>query len=101
MEYGYVRSATGNRESLEEQVTILKGYGIENIIEEKTGKDLPELLDKLQEGDTLRVSSVDRLTRDANKLLALTIWAEDKGFNLYAGDQKVDMTALRKVHLDL
>ncbi len=101
MEYGYIRSATGNKESLEEQVATLKSYGIEHIIEEKTGKDLPELLTKLQAGDTLRVSSVERLTRDVNKLLALTIWAEDMGINLYAGDQKVDMPALRKVHLDL
>lgn len=101
MEYGYIRSATGNRESLEEQVAILKSYGIEHIIEEKTGKDLPELLNKLQAGDTLRVSSVDRLTRDANKFVAITIWAEDMGVNLYAGDKKVDMSVLRKVHMDV
>lgn len=101
MEYGYVRSATGSGVSLEEQVTILKGYGITNIVEEKTGKDLLELIDSLQKGDTLRVASVDRLTRNVNELVFILLRAEVRGVTVYAGDQKVDMPTLRKVYLGL
>lgn len=75
MIYGYARVSTAMQgrdgNSLEDQVTALKGYGCQEIIEEAySGKtmDRPQftiLLDKLSEGDTLVVSKLDRFARTA------------------------------------
>ena len=75
MIYGYARVSTvtqgrdGN--SLEEQVSALKKYGCQKIIQEAfTGKtmDRPKfqsLLEVLKEGDTLVVCKLDRFARTA------------------------------------
>jgi len=73
MIYGYARVSTvkqirGN--SLEEQEAILRGKGCcqDIIIEQYTGKTtdrpkLQELMSRLQSGDTLMVTKLDRLAR--------------------------------------
>ena len=73
MIYGYARVSTVgqsiNGNSLEEQVVTLKEYGCNQIITEAyTGKtvDRPQfaaLLSKLQSGDTLVVTKLDRFAR--------------------------------------
>lgn len=73
MIYGYARVSTVgqsiNGSSLEEQVATLKEYGCNQIIAEAyTGKtvDRPQftaLLSKLQSGDTLVVTKLDRFAR--------------------------------------
>lgn len=73
MIYGYARVSTVgqsiNGSSLEEQVAVLKEYGCNQIITEAyTGKtvDRPQftaLLSKLQSGDTLVVTKLDRFAR--------------------------------------
>lgn len=73
MIYGYARVSTigqsMNGNSLEEQVATLKEYGCTQIITEAyTGKtvDRPQftaLLSKLQSGDTLVVTKLDRFAR--------------------------------------
>lgn len=82
--YGYVRSATGNPEHIEEQKAAIldyfERYGLQPglIVVEGAGSgmltpsDHPafvELLRKLQSGDTLIVTSVDRLGRDSGELV--------------------------------
>ena len=74
MIYGYARVSTVgqsiNGSSLEEQVAVLKEYGCNQIITEAyTGKtvDRPQftaLLSKLQSGDTLVVTKLDRFARN-------------------------------------
>ena len=73
MIYGYARVSTAMQgrdgNSLEDQVKALEEYGCQEIVQEAfSGKtmDRPQfslLLDKLQEGDTLVVSKLDRFAR--------------------------------------
>lgn len=75
MIYGYTRVSTSGQErngnSLEDQTRALQQYGCQEIITEAyTGKTMerPEfqkLLNKLQEGDTLVVTKLDRFARTA------------------------------------
>ena len=74
MIYGYARVSTAGQlrdgNSLEEQIAALKQYGCQEIISESfTGKTMqrPEfqsLLERLEEGDTLVVSRLDRFARN-------------------------------------
>ena len=74
MVYGYARVSTAGQlrdgNSLEEQVEALKRYGCQEIVSESfTGKTMqrPEfqaLLERLEEGDTLVVSKLDRFARN-------------------------------------
>lgn len=75
MIYGYARVSTTTQgrdgNSLEEQVAALKKYGCQKIIEETfTAKTMErpkfgQLLNELQEGDTLVVCKLDRFARTA------------------------------------
>ena len=75
MIYGYARVSTATQgrdgNSLEDQVTALEKYGCQEIVKEAfTGKTMErpkfqELLDSLQEGDTLVVCKLDRFARTA------------------------------------
>ena len=75
MIYGYARVSTATQcrdgNSLEEQVRTLKASGCQEVIEEAfTGKTmerpkLTELLNKLENGDTLVVCKLDRFARTA------------------------------------
>ena len=71
--YARVSTATQGRDgnSLEDQVAALEKYGCQEIIEEAfSGKTMERpkfqrLLDRLQEGDTLVVCTLDRFARTA------------------------------------
>ena len=73
MIYGYARVSTATQgrdgNSLEDQVAALEKYGCQEIVKEAfTGKTMErpkfqELLDSLQEGDTLVVCKLDRFAR--------------------------------------
>ena len=75
MIYGYARVSTATQgrdgNSLEDQVAALEKYGCQKIVKEAfTGKtmDRPKflnLLEVLQEGDTLVVCKLDRFARTA------------------------------------
>lgn len=75
MIYGYARVSTAGQlrdgNSLEEQIAALKKYGCQEIISESfTGKTMqrPEfqaLLERLEAGDTLVVTKLDRFARTA------------------------------------
>lgn len=92
MIYGYARVSTVgqsiNGNSLEEQVVTLKEYGCNQIITEAyTGKtvDRPQfaaLLSKLQSGDTLVVTKLDRFARS-------TVEGVQTVRDLFARDVKV------------
>ena len=91
MLYGYARVSTRgqiNGNSLEEQRQQLVDAGCRCVIEEQyTGKtmDRPELdrvLSKLQSGDTLMVTKLDRLARSATEGAKLIKDLIDKGINV-------------------
>ena len=75
MIYGYARVSTAGQSkdgnSLEDQTKALKAYGCQEIITEAfTGKSMERpqfsaLFQKLQEGDTLVVTKLDRFARTA------------------------------------
>lgn len=94
MIYGYARVSTVgqsiNGSSLEEQIAVLKEYGCNQIITEAyTGKtvDRPQftaLLSKLQSGDTLVVTKLDRFARS-------TVEGVQTVRELFARDVKVNI----------
>jgi len=75
--YAYVRVSTKHQKIARQVKSIMKlGVSKENIIIEKaSGKDFKrgeylQMLDKLQAGDTLYISSIDRLGRDYDGIIS-------------------------------
>lgn len=87
MKYGYARVSTVNQD-LESQLQTLENEGCEVIYSEKftgTKSDRPkfkELLGKLDSGDTLTVTKLDRLARNTREGIEIIE-------NLFAKDVKV------------
>lgn len=87
MKYGYAR-VSDNDMNLDTQLHELQAYGVDEIVEEKiTGvakeKQLNELVSNvLQPGDSLVVTRMDRLGRNAVQMLQLVeeMQAKDVGF---------------------
>ncbi|MGG0476065.1 recombinase family protein [Priestia aryabhattai] len=80
MRYGYARVSTRGQvkgNSLQDQRNQLQQYGCDEIIEEaysakQNSRPLfNELIDKLQEGDTLIVAKLDRLARNVKEGIEL------------------------------
>lgn len=95
MIYGYARvSSTG--QNLATQIEALKAAGCDKVVEEKvTGvakekERLDELLNDLQEGDTLIVSRMDRLGRCTLQLLTLVEELKERGVHLVILDLGID-----------
>ena len=94
MRYGYIRSKKQSEYSLERQRNALKQYDLAEVIEEKSGNDLDNLLDILQAGDELYVESVERLTRSTIKLIGITKLVREKGIKLYVGGKPFELPTL-------
>ena len=69
MKYGYVRSATQIEREINNQTETLKGYGVEEIIVERSGHDLDDLIARLQKGDEIHAVSLDRISRRSSEFL--------------------------------
>lgn len=94
MIYGYARVSALDQ-STSTQIEQLKKYGVDSIIEEKisgiaANKLLDELIQKLQEGDTLVATRMDRLGRNAAQLIPLIESLEKRNINLVILDLNVD-----------
>ncbi|PKL78907.1 MAG: resolvase [Ignavibacteriae bacterium HGW-Ignavibacteriae-4] len=93
MIYGYARVSTKGQEtngnSLESQVGLLKSSGCQEIIEESytgTKTDRPkfkELINKLQEGDMLVVTKLDRFARTTIQGSTIVEELINKGIKVY------------------
>jgi len=87
MKYGYARVSTVQQD-LEAQMQTLKGEGCEVIYSEKftgTKADRPqfqELLSKLEKGDTLVVTKLDRFARSALDAIKIIRELFDKGIRV-------------------
>ena len=93
MKYGYARVSTigqardGN--SLDSQVAALTGAGAEIIYKEaytgvKTNRpELDKLLSKIQSGDTLIVTKLDRVARSSSKGIELVNGLMHRGINIH------------------
>ncbi|MDN6768195.1 MAG: recombinase family protein, partial [Lacticaseibacillus paracasei] len=73
MRYGYARVSTKDQ-NLARQIAILNAYNVEKVFKEKESGAklrrpiLTKVLTLLKPGDELIVSSLDRLSRDADHL---------------------------------
>lgn len=91
MRYGYARVSTKDQ-NLARQIAILNAYNVEKIFKEKeSGAKLrrpifTKVLTLLKPGDELIVSSLDRLSRDADHLTLLLLEINLKGAKLLALD---------------
>lgn len=87
MIYGYARVSTVGQ-NLDAQIKALQDAGAEQIIQEKkSGKDLDReglqyLLDKLEAGDTLLVTKMDRIARNVRRGMELIEELDEKGITL-------------------
>ena len=88
MIYGYARVSTAGQ-SLESQVEALQTEGCEKIVKEhftgtKTSRPvLNELIEQLQEGDTLKVTKLDRLARNTGEGISLVESLFNKGVKVH------------------
>lgn len=89
MKYGYVRSATQDKEHINLQIERLKRFDIDEFVIEESGHDLENLLEKLQAGDRLYVTTIDRLSRNANTCLDIATDLLAKNITVYVGDYPI------------
>jgi DNA invertase Pin-like site-specific DNA recombinase len=88
MKYGYARVSTVSQD-LEAQIQALKEAGCDEIYSEKfTGikADRPQfkaLLERLQEGDTLVVTKLDRFARSAEDAIKIIKGLFEKGIKVH------------------
>ena len=84
---GYARVSTTSQD-LSPQIKALNDAGAEEILQDKkSGKDMDregikELMNKLQSGDTLIVTKMDRIARNVRQGLELIEELEDRGIEL-------------------
>ena len=96
MIYGYARGSTQEQE-LGRQLEILNKMGAELIIEEKeSGKNIEDrpkfkaLLELLQEGDTVIVESISRLSRSVYDFLTIIRELDERGITVISAKENID-----------
>lgn len=96
MIYGYARVSTVEQE-LGRQLEILEKMGAKLIIEEKeSGKNIDDrpkfkaLMELLQEGDTLIVESISRLSRSVYDFLTIIRELDGKGVTVISAKESID-----------
>lgn len=96
MTYGYARVSTQEQE-LGRQLEILNKMGAELIIEEKeSGKNIEDrpkfkaLLELLDEGDTLIVESISRLSRSVYDFLTVIRDLDSRGVTVISAKENID-----------
>lgn len=88
MKYGYARVSTSGQ-NLEAQISMLEKENCEAIIKEKftgTKTDRPQLnklLKKLEEGDTIVVTKLDRLARNTKEGIGIIEALFEKGVKVH------------------
>jgi len=89
MRYGYVRSATQDKKQIDKQIELLKRFNIDEFVIEESGHDLENLLEKLQAGDRLYVTTIDRLSRNVHTCLDIATDLLAKNITVYVGDYPI------------
>jgi len=85
MKIGYARVSTKQQcESLDQQIALLKKVGCKEVYSEvisganSKSKELTKLLNQIQAGDILVISSIDRLGRSLKDLISIINTLQDK-----------------------
>lgn len=89
MRYGYVRSATHDETSIQIQTEALKSLGLDKIIVETSGHDLDDLLTQLREGDSVHVTTIDRISRKISECMEKFNIIEKAKAELYTMDKRI------------
>ena len=88
MKIGYARVSTFEQK-LEYQIEVLKDAGAEKVFQEKftrTTVERPEfnlVLKKLEDGDTLIVTKLDRLARNTQEVLEIVQTLFNRGIKVH------------------
>jgi DNA invertase Pin-like site-specific DNA recombinase len=97
MKIGYARVSTKHqRESLDGQIALLKSAGCKEIYSEiisgQNAKrpELTKLLDRIQTGDTLVITAVDRLGRSLKDLLDIISNLKEHSINFQSLKEQMD-----------
>lgn len=101
MVYGYMSSATGNKQQIYVQKKAIKQYCKENGLvwhmmfidtgsSLKIRKELQMMIDMLKEGDTVVVKDYSRLTRNMFMLYDVVNITQEKGAELKIIEQDID-----------
>lgn len=105
--FAYARVSTQDQKN-DQQLVDLNDYGYDELFEEKgsgmTAKRpaLQAMIDKLRQGDTVVVSSYDRLGRSTKDLLSMIELFHAKGVNFVSLYEKVDTsTAIGKLYFTI
>lgn len=88
MQWGYARTSSADQiAGLEEQIKTLESAGCRKVYREHASavghrEQFDRLMERLEEGDTLTVTKMDRLARSIGKLLAIVEELEQRGVAL-------------------
>jgi len=94
MRIAYVRNQ--DVELMEQQLNAILKQGIDEVVLDRTGEKLPELLRRLKSGDVLIVATLDRFSRDLRKTIRILKDLHDRGVELYADGVKYDLEVFVK-----
>lgn len=97
MEIGYARVSTKHQcESLDQQIGLLKKSGCKEVYSEVVSgakskrKELTAVLTRLKTGDTLVITSIDRLGRSLKDLIAIIATLQERSIKFNSLKEKMD-----------
>lgn len=97
MKIGYARVSTKHqRESLDQQIAELKTAGCKEIYSEiisgvnSKRPELTKLLDRIQSGNTLVITRIDRLGRSLKDLIAIISRLKEQSINFLSIKEQID-----------
>jgi DNA invertase Pin-like site-specific DNA recombinase len=90
MRIGYVRNQ--DVELMEQQLNMILERGVDEVILDRTGDRLPELLERLRSGDVLNIATLDRLSRDIQKASRILEDLCLRGVELYVGGNRFELS---------
>jgi DNA invertase Pin-like site-specific DNA recombinase len=111
MNFGYARTSTSDQVAgLDAQITALEAAGCKRIYKEHASaagerEQFDRLMERLEEGDTLTVTKMDRLARNVRQLLTIVDELSDRGVTLrildFNGDTVDTRSATGKLMLQM
>ena len=92
MRIGYVRNQ--DVELMEEQLNRIVKEGIDEVVLDRTGERLPEVLNRLRAGDSLHIARLDRLSREIRKVTRILEDLYVRGVEIYVAGDRFQFEAL-------